>query len=106
MLEGWGLAATAFEPRKSTPREMNALYRGLYAGTLVNAEERELILDWMAVYSENDDLRLGRMNELSEQKIFPYNKRGSLVSPLLNRSRQWDRHHRRKCISTSVLCLS
>jgi hypothetical protein len=83
LLEGWGLSATAFEPRKSTPREMNALYRGLYAGTLVNAEERELILDWMAVYSENDDLRLGRMNELSEQKIFPYNKRGSLVSPLL-----------------------
>lgn len=83
LLEEWGLSATAFEPRKSTAREMNMLYRGLYSGTFVNAEERQLILDWLAEYSANDDLRLGRMNELSLQKIFLYDKRGSLVSPLL-----------------------
>ena len=83
LLEAWGLENTILEPRKSTVREINAIYRGLYNGTFVNEEERQLILDWLAAYTANDDLRLGRMNELSEDKFFLYNKRGSLFSPLL-----------------------
>jgi hypothetical protein len=83
LLAEWGLENTVLEPRKSTVREINAIYRALYNGTAVTGEERQLILDWLAAYTENDDLRLGRMNELSKETIFPYNKRGSLFAPLL-----------------------
>ena len=83
LLAEWGLTATTLEPRKSTAHEMNAVYRGLYNGTWVTPEEQEYLLDWLSAYTANDDLRLGRMNELSDEKILVYNKRGSLVAPLL-----------------------
>ena len=85
LLESWGLATTNFEPRKTTAREMNRIYRGLYTAEFVNQEEQALILNWLAEYTANDDLRLGRMNELSasETPLLRYNKRGSLTSPQL-----------------------
>lgn len=83
LLAEWGLTATTLEPRKSTAREMNAIYHGLYNATWSTPEEQQYLLEWLSTYTANDDLRLGRMNELSDEKILLYNKRGSLVAPLL-----------------------
>ncbi|MEE4193818.1 MAG: serine hydrolase [Anaerolineae bacterium] len=83
LLAEWGLENTSLEPRRSTAREMNAIYRGLYQEEWVSPTERQMILDWLAAYTANDDLRLGRMNELSAEKIFVVNKRGSLFTPQL-----------------------
>lgn len=83
ILEAWGLTNTSLTQRQSTARDMNILLRSLYAGTSLNESARQYLLNLLAEYSENDDLRLGRMNELSKEKLLPYNKRGSLLNPLL-----------------------
>ena len=83
LLNEWGLANTRLEPRKSTVRELNQIYRDLYLGKYVSEEERQYLLDWLSTYTANDELRLGRMNELRTEPILVYNKRGSLVAPQL-----------------------
>lgn len=83
LLNEWGLANTTLEPRKSTVRELNQIYRDLYLGRHVSEQERQYLLDWLSTYTANDELRLGRMNELRTEPILVYNKRGSLVAPQL-----------------------
>ena len=83
VLETWGLTHTFLVQRQSTARDMNILLRSLYAGTSLSESARQYLLSLLAEYSENDDLRLGLMNELSQEKLLPYNKRGSLIDPLL-----------------------
>jgi hypothetical protein len=83
LLETWGLTNTFLTQRQSTARDMNILLRSLYAGPSLGESARQYLLNLLGEYSENDDLRLGLMNKLGEEKLLPYNKNGSLIDPLL-----------------------
>jgi hypothetical protein len=78
-LRDWGAAHTDIYLRKSTVEDMAALVDGLYAHDLVPPEAREVILTYMAEYTEADDTRIGVIRaKLSCGGNF-YNKRGTIT---------------------------
>ncbi len=75
----WGAPNTTMNPRRTTVNEISMIFEGLYTKRWVTDEENEIILEFLAEYTSNDETRLGVMrNSLPTGSHF-YSKRGSLV---------------------------
>lgn len=82
-LKSWGLEHTRLTPRRSTLTDLSLLLEGIWAGKWFSAPARNILLDLMAEYTPNDDLRMGvaRGCQLKGERFF--NKRGTLTDDLL-----------------------
>lgn len=80
VLAGWGLTGTTLTPRRTTLHDMTLLLTGLYDGTLVDPQSRQIILDLMNTYTPNDDTRLGVLRPLLGSDGVFYDKRGTITS--------------------------
>jgi hypothetical protein len=79
VLEDWGYQYTTIKPRRTTVTEITKLFEELWLGERLTEEENQIILEYLAEYSANDDTRLGVIRgEMPEDSHF-YSKRGSLV---------------------------
>ncbi len=78
-LESWGLKITNVQTRKSTAEEMVKIFRGLYQNQFISPAAGQLILDWMAEFTENDRKRLGIISSYLPVGYKIYNKRGTIT---------------------------
>jgi beta-lactamase class A len=77
--QNWGLKYTRVDPRRSSATELISAFESLYAGRWLAADSRAHLLELMAAYTTNDEMRLGRLSALLPAGSAFYNKRGSLV---------------------------
>ena len=83
VLESWGAPHTYIAIRQSTAYEMAILFEGLFSGRCVEAAPRQMILDYLAVYSSGDNTRLGVIRKHLPDGYPFYNKRGTITAGLL-----------------------
>lgn len=83
VLETWGLTETSIEPRWTTAREMANLLEGLFQGRYLPGAANQYLLDLMAQRTENDSVRLWKMEPVLPQGYQLFNKRGSLTNPVI-----------------------
>ena len=81
-LDGWGLIHTKYDPRTSTVSELLTSLRLLNTGAALNQENTRFLLDLMAVYTENDQILLGKLTQELPGCDF-LNKRGTMLSPTI-----------------------
>jgi beta-lactamase class A len=77
-LRTWDLWHTTASPRRTTASDTNILLRGLYQGTLLSSVARAKLLNYMAEYTKDDDLRLGVLRSVLPADCRIYNKKGTL----------------------------
>lgn len=82
-LARWGAFHTDVRTRRSTAQDLAWLLVHLYRGTGLSPEARRKMLTWMAAYTPNDALRLGRMTPYLPPGARLYNKRATLVKEQL-----------------------
>lgn len=81
-LDGWGLTNTKYDPRTSTASELVTSLRLLTTGAALNEENTPYLLNLMGLYTENDQILLGKLLEqLPDCKFL--NKRGTMLSPTI-----------------------
>ena len=83
MLAQWGASHTDVLTRRSTAADLARLLVHLYWGTGLSSEARRGMLTWMAEYTPNDALRLGRLAPYLPPGARLYNKRATLVKEQL-----------------------
>jgi len=81
-LDAWGLTHTTYDPRTSTANDLATALRLLDSGTALNAESSRYLLDLMGVYTENDQILLGKLTDQLPDCVF-LNKRGTMLSPTI-----------------------
>ncbi|MBS1249894.1 MAG: hypothetical protein MAG431_01479 [Chloroflexi bacterium] len=81
-LKSWGVEGNVYH-RKFTINDLAHLFEMLYLGEAVSETSRAIILEYMAEYTPNDDLRIGVLNNRLPNNFRIYNKRGSLTDPLV-----------------------
>ncbi len=82
-LARWGASHTDVRTRRSTAEDLAWLLVHLYRGTELSPEARRQMLTWMAAYTPNDALRLGRLTPYLPPGARLYNKRATLVKEQL-----------------------
>jgi beta-lactamase class A len=82
-LQSWGAIHTNISKRHSTPDDIARLYESLYFGKAISPEGRKIILDYMSVYTPNDDTRLGVLRTSLPAGAQFYNKRGTVTEGIL-----------------------
>ncbi len=82
-LAQWGASHTDVLTRRSTAADLARLLVHLYWGTGLSPEARRKMLTWMAEYTPNDALRLGRLTPHLPPGARLYNKRATLVKEQL-----------------------
>ncbi len=82
ILKGWGLTQTTYDPRRSSAADLLLSLKLLKTDQALKQEFTRFLLDQMAVYTSNDEILLGRLNEKLPQCEFS-NKRGTLLSPTI-----------------------
>jgi hypothetical protein len=75
----WGVLKTTYTPRRTTAEEMSKIFEGLYQGSGLLLQERQIILDLMSEYTPGYDTRLGLINQYLPDGYKLFNKRGSNV---------------------------
>ncbi|MEW5941477.1 MAG: serine hydrolase [Chloroflexota bacterium] len=83
LLAKWGAPHTDLGNRHSTPRDIAALYETLYFGNVITPEGRAILLDLLAAYTPNDDIRLGVLRPSLPAGAEFYNKRGTVTKDRL-----------------------
>jgi beta-lactamase class A len=83
ILASWGAPDTDIHTRHSTPRDIARLYEELYFGNVIAPQSREVILNSLSAYTENDDTRLGVLRPFLSQGSEYYNKRGTVTQERL-----------------------
>ncbi len=78
-LEEWGYQYTTISPRRTTAAEISRLFEELWLGTRLPGEENQILLEFLAEYTANDDTRLGVIREAMPEDSHYFSKRGSLV---------------------------
>jgi len=82
-LESWNIYNTDIIHRRSTVCDLKVVFEGIYAGTLLDAASRNILLDLMSVYTPNDETRLGILRHLLPDGYHFYNKRGTITAGVL-----------------------
>jgi beta-lactamase class A len=82
-LRDWGAAHTDIYLRKSTVDDMTTLVDGLYTRNLVTPDAREIILTYMAEYTEADETRIGVIRAKLPCGGKFYDKRGTITQEYL-----------------------
>jgi hypothetical protein len=77
--QGWGLADTRVEPRRSSVRDLRTCFLAAYRGRWLNKASQQHLLGLLSAYSVNDEGRLGRLKQRVRAPLTIYNKRASLV---------------------------
>jgi hypothetical protein len=81
-LDAWGLSSTKYDPRTSTASELLTSLRLLNTGAALNEENTQYLLNLMGVYTENDQILLGKLiDELPDCAFL--NKRGTMLRPTI-----------------------
>jgi len=75
----WGALKTTYTPRRTTAEEISKIFEGLYQGSGLLPQERQIILDLMSEYTSGDDTRLGLIKDYLPDGYKLFNKRGSNV---------------------------
>lgn len=73
----WGVIKTTYTPRRTTAEEISKILEGLYQGSSLSPEEKQIILDLMSEHTSGDDTRLGLLSEYLPDNYKLFNKRGS-----------------------------
>ena len=81
-LDAWGLINTRYDPRVSTASELLTSLKLLNTGAALNKENTQYLLNLMGVYTENDQILLGKLIDELPDCMF-LNKRGTLLSPTI-----------------------
>jgi len=81
-LDGWGLTNTKYDPRTSTALELLTSLQLLNTGAALNEENSQYLLDLMSVYTENDQILLGKLKDQLPECVF-MNKRGTMLNPTI-----------------------
>lgn len=82
-LKDWGAPNTNIYWRKSTVSDMATLTEGLYDGKLATPEARDILLGYMAEYTDEDDTRTGVIRTQLPCGGHDYNKRGTVIDEYL-----------------------
>jgi hypothetical protein len=82
-LQNWGVWHTTTYVRRTTVEDTTILLRGLYQGSFLSSVAKDKLLDYMAEYTKNDDLRIGVLRSVLPSDCHIYNKRGTLVEDML-----------------------
>lgn len=78
-LNDWGLDKLGIGPRRSNATQVISLLEGLYSDQWLSKQSGAYLLDLMAVYTSNDETRIGIIRDQLPTNSVIYNKRGSLV---------------------------
>ena len=81
-LDGWGLTNTKYDPRTSTANELLVSLKLLHTGAALNEENTQYLLNLMSVFTENDQILLGKLTDRLPDCLF-LNKRGTMLSPTI-----------------------
>ena len=81
-LDGWGLTNTKYDPRTSTANELLISLKLLHTGAALNEENTQYLLNLMSVFTENDQILLGKLTDRLPDCLF-LNKRGTMLSPTI-----------------------
>lgn len=81
-LDAWGLTNTKYDPRTSTASELISSLKLLKTGVVLNEVNTNYLLNLMGVFTENDQILLGRLNNLLPECEF-LNKRGTMLNPTI-----------------------
>jgi beta-lactamase class A len=83
LLESWGAPHTDIGSRHSTPRDIASLYESLYFGDAITPQGRAIILDLLAAYTANDNIRFGVLRPSLPDGAEYYDKRGTITQDRL-----------------------
>ncbi len=82
ILNDWGLTHTTYDPRQSTARDLLLSLKLLKTNQALNQDFSQFLLDQMLIYTNNDDILLGKLrNTLPDCQFF--NKRGTMLNPTI-----------------------
>ena len=82
-LDGWGAGRTTLEPRRSTVRDIERLFMGLYTSQFLEERSGQFMLDALGEVTAGDTVRLWKLRTILPQGAVLYNKRGSLTNPMI-----------------------
>ncbi len=82
-LESWNIHNTDIFDRRSTVRDMEVLFEGVYSGHFLGQAGQGILLDLMSIFTPNDDTRLGVLRHLLPDGYHFYNKRGTITADFL-----------------------
>jgi len=82
-LDGWGAGRTTLEPRRSTVRDIERLFMGLYTGQFLDESYGQYMLDALGEVTAGDTVRLWKLKTMLPPGTVIYNKRGSLTNPII-----------------------
>jgi len=82
-LQAWGVWHTTTGLRRTTAEDTTILLRGLYQGSFLSSVARDKLLNYMAEYTKNDDLRIGVLRSILPADCHIYNKRGTIIEDML-----------------------
>ncbi len=82
-LDGWGAPQTTLEPRRTTARELDRFFEGLFDASLIGTDASRMLLGWLSEITAGDSVRLAGLGSMLPEGSVIYNKRGSLTNPVI-----------------------
>jgi hypothetical protein len=82
-LDGWGAADTTLEPRRSTARDIERFFLGLYTNQFLEKTAARFMLNALGEVTAGDTVRLWKLKTVLPPGAVLYNKRGSLTNPMV-----------------------
>jgi beta-lactamase class A len=82
-LEGWGAVQTTLEPRRSTAKDIERLFIGLFTDQYLGKTTSRFMLDALGEVTGGDTVRLWKLQAVLPPGAVIYNKRGSLTNPMV-----------------------